>query len=132
MTELRYPCNGGGVLGALIGKSSVTVVPWPSSDVMVIDPPDCPANPFTMERPSPVPAPLGLVVKNGSMARLSTSGGIPVPWSETTTKAVAGPLLSSRPVRIAISPPSGMASAAFLTRLRSAISICMRFVRCRH
>ncbi len=36
-----------------------------------------------MDKPSPVPSPIGLVVKNGSKARATTSGVIPVPVSLT-------------------------------------------------
>jgi hypothetical protein len=34
-----------------------------------------------MLKPSPVPWPVGLVVKNGSKIRSTTSGGMPVPVS---------------------------------------------------
>ena len=40
-------------------------------------PPDCLTNPYTMLRPSPVPEPVGLVVKNGSNARRRTSSHMP-------------------------------------------------------
>src|SRR6267154_1085542 len=39
---------------------------WPS---------DWRANPYTIERPSPVPCPIGLVVKKGSKARALTAAG---------------------------------------------------------
>ncbi len=46
-------------------------------------PPDCAARPCTMERPRPVPFPGPLVVKNGSVARLTVASSIPSPVSET-------------------------------------------------
>lgn len=52
------------------GKDRVTVVPWPSSEAMRTEPPDCSAKPLTMDRPSPVPRPSALVVKKGSVVRL--------------------------------------------------------------
>jgi hypothetical protein len=36
-----------------------------------------------MERPSPVPSPTPLVVKNGSVARFSVASSMPVPVSLT-------------------------------------------------
>jgi hypothetical protein len=36
-----------------------------------------------MERPSPVPWPLGLVVKNGSVARRRVAASMPIPLSAT-------------------------------------------------
>ncbi len=39
--------------------------------------------PCTVASPSPVPLSLGLVVKNGSKIRDTTSGGMPVPVSLT-------------------------------------------------
>ncbi len=38
-----------------------------------------------MDNPSPVPCPIGFVVKKGSKAWAMTSAGIPVPVSETQT-----------------------------------------------
>ena len=38
---------------------------------------------LTIERPRPVPCPIGLVVKKGSNALASTSAGMPAPVSET-------------------------------------------------
>ena len=44
-------------------------------------PPDCRMNPYTMLKPSPVPLPTALVVKNGSKMRSTTSAGMPMPVS---------------------------------------------------
>jgi len=85
--------------------------------------------PRTVERPSPVPLPSPLVVKNGSQMRASTSGGMPVPVSRTSTvrKApgrapaifAAAATSSVRLAAVSVSwPPSGMASRAFTHRLR--------------
>ena len=47
-----------------------------------IDPPCClTMMSWLIERPSPVPSPAGLVVKNGLNIFSFTSGGIPVPLS---------------------------------------------------
>ena len=47
-------------------------------------PPDCLTMPNTVERPRPVPLPTSLVVKNGSKILSITSGGMPVPVSDTS------------------------------------------------
>ena len=66
------------------------MVPWPTVLVQVIDPPCCRTMLKTTARPSPVPARSGLVVKNGSKTRSTTSGGMPLPESVTDT-ATHGP-----------------------------------------
>ena len=50
------------------------VVPRPSSLVIEISPPKESMIPLQIERPSPVPTPIGFVVKNGSKIRASASG----------------------------------------------------------
>ena len=90
--------------------------------------------PKTVARPSPVPAPLALVVKNGSKACSATSGGIPVPVSLTRSRDVA-PLVGAGdppatelastvtfPVSMVTVPPPGMASRALTARLTSTCS----------
>ena len=42
--------------------------------------------PSETARPSPVPSPSGLVVKNGSKTRGTTSAGIPGPLSSTVNR----------------------------------------------
>ena len=44
---------------------------------------DCLAKPYTIDRPSPVPRPTSLVVKNGSNTRWAVSASMPVPVSDT-------------------------------------------------
>ena len=63
-----------------------TVVPRPTWLSMRICPPDCLTKPYTIDRPSPVPRPSGLVVKNGSKACRITSGVMPVPVSVTSMR----------------------------------------------
>ena len=85
-----------------------------------------------MDRPSPVPMPIGLVVKNGSNALAITSGVMPVPVSDTHMDTYCpGDRLRSRAVRsssqrLAVStvilPPSGMASRALMHRFSRAFS----------
>ncbi len=59
------------------------MVPAPTSELIRTCPPDCRAKPYTIDSPRPVPLPIGLVVKNGSKARATTSGVMPVPVSMT-------------------------------------------------
>jgi hypothetical protein len=66
------------------GNSIRTVVPRPGALLISRRPPDCRTKPCTVARPSPVPLP-ALVVKNGSAARASTSGGMPGPSSSTAS-----------------------------------------------
>ena len=85
-----------------------------------------------MDRPSPVPTPIGLVVKNGSKARAITSGVMPVPVSDTHSETYwPGGRSRSRAARsssqrfavsMVIRPPSGIASRALMQRFRSAFS----------
>ena len=49
-------------------------------------PPDWRTSPCTMERPSPVPLPMPLVVKNGSAARASVASSMPSPLSMTARR----------------------------------------------
>ncbi len=63
-----------------------TVVPRSGVETINTWPPDCRTKPYTIERPSPVPAPVGLVVKNGSKAREITSGAMPMPVSLTRSR----------------------------------------------
>ncbi|MNV07651.1 hypothetical protein D3C71_980940 [compost metagenome] len=80
--------------------------------------------------PKPVPLPIGLVVKNGSKTRSTTSGGMPVPESETDTTAYSpAGMVGTSPsaaktceVRRINSPPSGIASRALIARFSSALS----------
>ena len=58
-------------------------MPRPTSLSTTTSPPDCRTNPKTMLRPRPLPAPKGLVVKNGSKIRARISGGMPAPVSLT-------------------------------------------------
>ena len=50
---------------------------------MLTPPPDCAVKPCTIERPSPVPLPTPLVVKNGSMAFARVASLMPMPVSAT-------------------------------------------------
>ena len=45
--------------------------------------------PSEIERPSPVPCPVGFVVKNGLKMTSSDSGGIPGPVSSTSTRTAS-------------------------------------------
>ena len=108
----------------------VTTVPLPTSLDTVTAPPDWLAKPCTCDRPSPVPLPTGLVVKNGSNTRSSRSGAMPVPVSiiaSATNSPASGPAAepaSSTTLRACnvMVPPSGMASRALTAILTSARS----------
>ena len=99
---------------------------------MLTVPPDCLAKPCIIDRPSPEPIPIGLVVKNGSHALATTSGDMPVPVSDTQSdmywpgssprSAAACPPIHRLSVWIVILPPSGMASRALMHRFRTALS----------
>ena len=65
------------------GKYTVNDVPLPTSLWTLTLPPLRRAMPCTVARPSPVPLPGPLVVKNGSKTRACTSGVMPVPVSVT-------------------------------------------------
>ncbi|GJE45352.1 hypothetical protein AEGHOMDF_4546 [Methylobacterium soli] len=81
-----------------------------------------------------MPWPRGLVVKNGSKALAITSGGMPVPVSETQSERYcpSGMSCCRAPCRsiqrlavsIVIRPPSGIASRALMQRLSRAFSSC--------
>ena len=51
-------------------------------------PPDCWTKPATIDRPRPVPLPAALVVKNGSVTRSISSGGMPPPSSSTRMRRI--------------------------------------------
>ena len=57
--------------------------PRPGSLSTVMHPPLCLTMPKTVARPSPVPLPAPLVVKNGSKMRAFVASSIPVPVSVT-------------------------------------------------
>ncbi|GBE34454.1 hypothetical protein BMS3Bbin06_00979 [bacterium BMS3Bbin06] len=99
-------------------------------------PPCCFTIPYTVGSPSPVPLPTSFVVKKGSKTRDFTSSSIPSPVSEME-RQVNLPFLfiqgwalrysSSKTesnVSIIISPPSGIASLAFVMRFIITCSTC--------
>ena len=110
-------------------------VPAPSSLSTQMYPPLCLTMPYTIESPSPVPCPGGLVVKNGSNARAFVSAFIPVPVSVTASRTY-GPattrngspsterVKSTLAVSMVSNPPSRMASRAFTARFISTCSSC--------
>ena len=59
----------------------VKVAPCPGVLVTSMSPPDCLAKPNAWLRPSPVPLPTSLVVKNGSKIASIWSEAMPVPVS---------------------------------------------------
>ena len=85
-----------------------------------------------MLRPRPLPPPPVLVVKNGSKARATTSGAMPVPVSCSASIAYdpmarsssdrGGSVISTFEVRMVSVPPSGMASRALSAMFRMAAS----------
>ena len=60
-------------------------MPCPTVELTSMKPPDCLTMPKTVESPRPVPLPTSLVVKKGSKIFSMTSGGMPVPVSDTST-----------------------------------------------
>src|SRR3982074_2624016 len=61
------------------GRSTWTVVPLATTDLIAIAPLACWTIPYAVARPNPVPLPFGFVVKNGSKARRTTSFDLPLP-----------------------------------------------------
>src|SRR3990172_2025346 len=91
--------------------------------------------PYTVERPSPVPFPGGLVVKNGSKTRDRIFTSIPHPVSLTRNVTYFPGLptgckdtdlssMSRFAVSIVSFPPPGIASRALTARLTTTCSIC--------
>ena len=76
--------------------------------------------PWQIDRPRPVPTPLGLLVQKGSKTCSSRSGSMPLPVSSISTNTRSGPAAPVRMVmRLCCASPSGMAWAALTSRLTS-------------
>src|SRR6266545_3291905 len=75
----------GGVACDPLGSSIVNVAPEPGLVSSVMRPPCSCTIPWQIDRPSPVPLPSPLVVKNGSNTRAATSSDMPGPESVTLT-----------------------------------------------
>ena len=95
------------------------------------NPPWVRTQPYTIERPSPVPSPGALVVKKGAKTSLRISSGMPHPVSATqmetyrpsgtrTSFRWTSPSETKRAVENVRCPPPGMASAALTPRFSSA------------
>ena len=69
------------------GQLHQKVVPWPGALCTAIRPPALVTVVCTMARPSPVPSPAALVVKNGSKIRSCTAASMPQPVSRTVSTA---------------------------------------------
>ena len=72
-SRVSKPASEGGRSGKqearqATGRNSATAVPCPGALRIVTCPPSCRAKPNTWLSPSPVPWPMALVVKNGSIA----------------------------------------------------------------
>src|SRR5439155_20541777 len=93
------------------GRWMRNVAPSPCGLTTEIVPPCSLMIPYVMDKPSPVPFPTSLVVKNGSKIRRSTSGEIPSPGSVHATSTPSGP--SEPEMRIALHGDSATASRAF-------------------
>ena len=61
------------------------VVPRPGSEYTQMKPPACCTIPYTVARPSPVPLPGSLVVKNGSKILALVASSMPTPVSLTAS-----------------------------------------------
>ena len=97
-------------------------VPSPRADCTSTVPPARRTTSATVARPSPVPRPTPLVVKNGSKMRCRTSSGMPGPVSRTV-KCTSLPSASSERKT---SPPWGIASRALTMRF---ITTCSNWLR---
>src|SRR5262249_11967123 len=66
-------------LPAHSGSTTRNTLPFPTTELTSMRPPWSFTKPWAMARPSPVPCPGGLVVKNGSKIRPRFSAGMPGP-----------------------------------------------------
>ena len=101
--------NGSVTRNVLPAPTVLSTAMLPSSSEMI---------PLQIASPSPVPSPVGFVVKNGSKIRSRFAFGMPLPVSEISTATRSS---SAAAIRIRISFSSGvprsMACAAFTRRL---------------
>ena len=74
--------------------------------------------PYAVDKPSPSPAPMSRVLKNGSKMRAASASVMPAPVSVTVTRAIGPSLLLS----MVMAPPAGKACSAFVSRLRKTCS----------
>src|SRR5262245_42016148 len=80
--QFHVDTPGLALVAASRGRTIRNSVNWPGVVSTSIDPPCCLTMvSWLMERPSPVPSPAGLVVKNGLNIFSFTSGAMPVPLS---------------------------------------------------
>src|SRR6185312_9829854 len=100
----------------LAGHTTVTVVPCPGVLCTSICPAWLRTMPAAMARPSPVPSPRALVVKNGSKMAVRFSGGMPVPWSATAMRTLSP---GARPADSVTARPGAEASQALSNRFTS-------------
>ncbi len=83
------PSDTAGAVGSIAseyqarGKYRWNVVPLPGSLATAMLPKWVVTMPCTTERPSPVPSPIALVVKNGSKMRALVAASMPLPLSRT-------------------------------------------------
>ena len=105
--------RGGPADSAIRGRKIRITVPWPGSLSTVITPLLCCTIPYTVERPSPVPSPTGLVVKNGSKIMDWVARSIPMPVSLDAERDV---IARRHPARAGILPSRHQEPAAGLDR----------------
>src|SRR5580704_87661 len=117
------------------GRNISKRVPWFTALSTQIYPPLCFTIPYTVERPSPVPFPSSLVVKNGSKILDFVCSSIPCPVSATTistyfpaiTGGCARAYFSSSTTFCVVTvnfPLLLIASRAFTAKLTNTCSIC--------
>src|SRR6185503_6246017 len=93
------------------GRYTLKLLPTPTCDSTSMRPRCSSKMPYATERPSPVPLPCGLVVKNGSKILERSSGEIPVPVSMNSIRSSSA-RCGFGPVRTVSRPRAFMASRA--------------------
>jgi len=94
----------------------------PGAELISSRPPDCSAIPNTWARPSPVPRPTALVVKNGSIARARVASSIPAPWSVIAIITSPSAGVPAPATVTLMADPGGDASRALIMILSTASS----------
>ena len=114
-----------GAVSAERGKSTRNRLPFPGLVSTSMRPPRPRTMPRHTERPRPCPAPMGLVVKNGSNTRRACSSFIPRPLSPTSTATQpgSGTRVETR-ISFASTDRSGSACTALVKRFKKTWASC--------
>src|SRR6185503_3898475 len=113
-----FSCGTGGIL--VSGSRIVNIAPPPSRLAAATVPSCASANPFTSDKPIPVPPGAASVPRwKRSNNRTGLPGGRPGPWSATPNTSS----LDSARARTSIGVPAGVCTAALLSKLARICSV---------